>query len=137
MIKYSRLLFASAVLGLAAYPATYPAWADESVAGEIPPPALRPPVGYDTGDIRAHVLSGKLGLKPQTPSGAGNGLELPFGLSYHSGTRGVLVPIDEQSTFGVGIGLNIGGTPKVDSPAGGGLGLQLKGSPGIIFQKKF
>lgn len=136
-MMHSRWLLIFAVAWLLAYPATYTARADEPPASEAPPPALRPPAKFDTDDIRAHLLSGQLGLKPQRASGAGNGIGLPFGLSYHSETRGLLVPMNEENTFGIGIGLNIGATPKLDSPAGGGLGLQLKGSPGIIFQKKF
>jgi hypothetical protein len=75
-------------------------------------------------------LTGRLGLKPQTPARPG--------LSYHYDTRSLLIPMDQDDSWRLGFGFNIGGEPKSEAlEQGGGLGLQYRGTPGIIFQKKF
>ncbi len=134
-MKYFRLLLVAAAALWLTDTSVSAAPPDEPSASDRSAITLRPLDTSDRDDIRDRLPSGQLGLKPQ--SGARNGSGLPFGLSYHSEMRGLLVPMDDQNTLGLGIGLNIGGTRNLDSLTGGGLGLQLKGSPGIIFEKKF
>ena len=107
-------------------------------AGSQPSSAtLVPPAGPEDDALQPPWLSGRLGLRPQSSRSSRPGLT--SGLRYYPDTRSLLVPLDDDDSWRVGIGLNIGGTPKIDAlQNSGGLGLQYKGSaPGIMLEKKF
>jgi hypothetical protein len=128
----ARLLIVFASAWLVAFPALQAAAADDqsSSASLVPPTSA----GYDT--FQPPWLSGRLGLRPQPDRSSATGIA--SGLRYYSDTRSLLVSLDQDESWRVGIGLNIGGTPKVEGLQSGGLGLQYKGNaPGIMLEKKF
>ena len=131
-MKYWVYAVIFGAMGLAASLATSARAADDQPlsAGLVPPASA----AYDA--FQPPWLSGRLGLKPEPSSRSA--AEIASGLRYYSDTRSLLVPMDQEDSWRLGFGLNIGGTPKVEGVQSGGLGLQPKGSAaGIIFEKKF
>ena len=64
-------------------------------------------------------------------------LELPFGLSYIREAKGLVMPLDQKSEWGVGIGLNINSSNSVELSPSNSLGLVPKRTPGLMLHKKF
>ena len=131
-MKYWVRVLIFGLIGLAASLAT------AAMAAENQPSSawLVPPASADYDAFQPPWLSGRLGLKPEPRSRSA--AEIASGLRYYSDTRSLLVPMDQDDSWRLGFGLNIGGTPKVDGVQSGGLGLQPKGSAaGIIIEKKF
>ena len=63
-------------------------------------------------------------------------IELPFGLNYSRESKSLLLPLDDKNEWGVGVNLNVMGTPAVDlNPPG--LQLAPKRTPGLMLQRKF
>ncbi len=131
-MKYQARFLIVALIGLAAILAT------DAIAAEDQPSSagLVPPAGAEYDSFQPPWLSGRVGLKPERRSRSA--AEIASGLRYYSDTRSLLVPMDQEDSWRLGFGFNIGGTPKLDNLQSGGLGLQPKGSAaGIIFEKKF
>ena len=110
--------------------------AQNATYGAAPPADLHPPVKLDADTLRAQLAPGRLGLKPHSGAAAA-GIELPLGLSFNRDAKGLVVPLDQKSEWGVGVGLNINSIAPVDVSPGNTLGLQPKRSPGLMLQRKF
>ena len=104
--------------------------------GAAPPADLHPPINLDADTLRAQLTPSHIGLKPHSP-GAALGIDLPFGLSYNRDAKGLVMPLDQKSEWGVGVGLNINSSRPVELSPGNTLGLQPKPSPGLMLHKKF
>jgi hypothetical protein len=107
--------------------------ARETVA---PPADLHPPVNLDADTLRSRFASSHLGLKPQSAANA-SGLALPFGLDYNRDTKSLIMPLDQKSEWGVGVGLNLNSSKVIELSPNGVLGLQPKSAPGLMLHKKF
>jgi len=109
----------------------------QSEGTTIAPPAdLHPPVTLDADTLRARLSPSQLGLRPNTNSKS-LGADLPFGLSYSNESRGVVVPLDQKSEWGVGVGLNLNNPNTVELSPSSSLGLQPKRAPGVMLNKRF
>ncbi len=109
----------------------------QNIAANIAPPAdLHPPVNLDADTLRAQFTRSQLGLKPHTAESV-SGIELPFGLSYNRDAKGVVMPLDQKSEWGVGVGLNVNSASAVDPAISNPLGLVPKRTPGLLLHKKF
>ncbi len=109
----------------------------QSEGTTIAPPAdLHPPVTLDADTLRARLSPSQLGLRPNTSSKS-LGADLPFGLSYSNESKGVVVPLDQKSEWGVGVGLNLNNPNTVELSPSSSLGLQPKRAPGVMLNKRF
>ena len=111
-------------------------FAQNATYGAAPPADLHPPINLDADTLRAQLRPSHLGLKPQS-AGAALGIDLPFGLSYNRDAKGLVMPLDQKSEWGVGVGLNINSSTPVELSPGNTLGLQPKRAPGLMLHKKF
>jgi len=68
--------------------------------------------------------------KPHT-----SGIVLPLDIDYSRDTRNLVMPLDTQKVWGVGINLDIGNAK--DFNATSGLGIELKKTPGVVLQRNF
>jgi hypothetical protein len=112
------------------------AFAQNSAANLAPPADLHPPANLDADTLRAQFTRSQLGLKPQTGAKT-SGIELPFGLNYNRDAKGLVMPLDEKSEWGVGVGLNVNSASAVDPAISNPLGLVPKRTPGLLLHKKF
>jgi hypothetical protein len=101
-----------------------------------PPANLHPPINLDSDTLRARFAPSPLGLKPQTSNLPG-GITLPFGIDYHRETKGLVMPLDQKSEWGVGVGLNLNSSSTVELSPSSVLGLTPKRAPGVMLNKKF
>jgi hypothetical protein len=109
----------------------------QSTRDTISPPAdLHPPINLDADTLRARFALSHLGLKPQTPPNS-DGIALPFGLDYNRSAKALVMPLDQKSEWGVGVGLNMNSAPVVELSPSSVLGLQPKRAPGIMLHGKF
>ena len=132
----SRIVFLLAAATVTAGSAATVCWAQNMVNPGSPPSELHPPIKLDADTLRAKLTPSNLGLKPL--SGAPGGVELPFGLTYSSAAKSVLIPLDQKNEWGVGIGLNMNSSTVVEMSPSSSLGLQpSKRTPGVMLQKKF
>jgi hypothetical protein len=128
------MLIAAASIAAGSYVTTCTA---QNTRETVSPPAdLLPPVKLDADTLRSRFAASHLGLKPQSAANA-NGLALPFGLGYSHEAKGVLMPLDEKSEWGVGVGLNLNAPAVVELSPNSVLGLQPKRAPGLMLNKKF
>ncbi len=112
--------------------------AQESRDTVSPPANLHPPVNLDADTLRLRFAPSNLGLKPQSGSGSSStGISLPFGLDYNHQAKGVVMPLDEKSQWGVGVGLNLNAPSVIELSPNSVLGLQPKRTPGIMLNRKF
>jgi hypothetical protein len=111
-------------------------FAQNATYGAAPPADLHPPIKLDAYTLRAQLMPGHLGLKPQSGAAA-NDPGLPFGMNYDRDTKGLVIPLDQKSEWGVGIGLNINSSATVEISPGSTLGLQRKRAPGLMLHKAF
>ena len=63
-------------------------------------------------------------------------IDLPFGLNYNRDAKSLLMPLDDKNEWGVGVNLNLGATPTVETPQSG-LQLAPKRTPGLMLHRKF
>ena len=63
-------------------------------------------------------------------------IDLPFGLNYNRDAKSLLIPLDDKNEWGVGVNLNLGATPTVETPQSG-LQLAPKRTPGLMLHRKF
>ena len=107
-------------------------------AGDIvlPPANLHPPINLDADTLRARFAPSPLGLKPRTSNVPG-GITLPFGIDYHRETKGLVMPLDQKSEWGVGVGLNLNSSPVIELSPSSVLGLHPKRAPGVMLNRKF
>lgn len=109
----------------------------QNIAANIAPPAdLHPPVNLDADTLRAQFSRSQLGLKPQTTASE-SGIELPFGLSYNRDAKSLVMPLDQKSEWGIGVGLNINSPSSVGLSPSSPFGLIPKRTPGLMLHKKF
>jgi hypothetical protein len=101
-----------------------------------PPANLHPPINLDADTLRARLVPGQFGLKPPT-SNLPAGITLPFGIDYHRETKGLVMPLDQKSEWGVGVGLNLNSSSIVELSPSSVLGLTPKRAPGVMLNKKF
>jgi hypothetical protein len=99
-----------------------------------PPADLHPPVYLNADTLRSSLAPSPIGLKPQPSAG---GLTLPFGLDYRREAKALVMPLDEKSSWGVGVGMNLNTTQAVELSPNGILGLQPKRAPGLLLHKQF
>ncbi len=100
-----------------------------------PPADLHPPVNLNADTLRAHRFRpANLALSRKPPSG---GIALPFGIDYRRDAKALVMPLNEKSEWGVGVGLNLNSTEVVELSPNGMLGLQPKRAPGLMLHKKF
>jgi hypothetical protein len=111
-------------------------FAQNGTYGAAPPADLHPPVQLDADVLRAQLTPGHLGLRPQSGA-AGINTGLPLGMNYNRDTRGLVIPLDQKSEWGVGVGLNINSSATVEISPGSALGLQPKRAPGLMLHKAF
>jgi hypothetical protein len=111
-------------------------FAQNATFGAAPPADLHPPVNLDADTLRAQLTPGHLGLKPQSGAAASN-MGLPFGMNYNRDAKGLVIPLDQKSEWGVGVGLNINSSATVEISPGSALGLQPKRAPGLMLHKAF
>lgn len=98
------------------------------------PTTLQPP-SRTNDDVFSAQDSGTIGLRRPAHS-LRERIELPFGLNYSRESKSLLLPLDDKNEWGVGINLNVMGTPAVDlNPPG--LQLAPKRTPGLMLQRKF
>ncbi len=64
-----------------------------------------------------------------------NGIVLPFGIDYSRETKSLVMPLDEQKHWGVGVNLDISNVK--DFNANSWLGAELKKTPGVVLQRNF
>ena len=111
------------------------AFAQDSATKFAPPADMHPPANLDADTLRAQLTRSQLGLKPQGGATT-SGIALPFGLNYNRDAKGLVMPLDERSEWGVGVGLNINSEAGID-PVSNPLGLPAKRTPGLMLHKKF
>ena len=111
-------------------------FAQNATYGAAPPANLHPPINLDADTLRAQLTPGQLGLKPHAGATA-SGIGLPFGLNYNRDTKGLVMPLDEKSEWGVGVGLQINSSRTVELSPSNTLGLEPKRAPGLMLHKKF
>ena len=111
-------------------------FAQNATFSAAPPAELHPPINLDAVTLRAQLTPGQLGLKPH-PGARVSGIELPFGLNYNRDTKGLVMPLDQKSEWGVGVGLQINSYSTVELSPSNTLGLQPKRAPGFMLHKKF
>ena len=133
MIRLS-LLISAASIAAGLYVTTCPAQSTRDVIA--PPAELHPPVNLDAITLRSRFSPSHLGLKPQNGANE-SGLSLPFGLGYDRAAKGLLMPLDDKSAWGVGVGMNLNSAEVVELSPNSALGLQPKRAPGLILNKKF
>ena len=63
-------------------------------------------------------------------------IDLPFGLNYNRDAKSLLMPLDDKNEWGVGVNLNLGATPTIETPQSG-LQLAPKRTPGLMLHRKF
>ena len=63
-------------------------------------------------------------------------IDLPFGLNYNRDAKSLLIPLDDKNEWGVGVNLNLGATPTIETPQSG-LQLAPKRTPGLMLHRKF
>ena len=63
------------------------------------------------------------------------GIALPLGIDYSRQTKSVVMPLDLKREWAVGVNLDIGDAAKFNSESG--LGVELKKTPGVVFQRNF
>ena len=64
-----------------------------------------------------------------------SGITLPFGIDYSHQTKSLVMPLDAEKLWGVGINLDIGDVN--DFNAHSGLGIELQKTPGVVIQRNF
>ena len=63
------------------------------------------------------------------------GIVLPLGMDYSHETKSLVMPLDDERRWGVGVNLDIGDAK--DFNATSGLGVELKNTPGVVLQHSF
>lgn len=110
------------------------AYAQSDGQNVAPPAELHPPINLDADTLRARFATGHLGLKPNSSSD----ISLPYGINYNRDSRSLIVPIDEKSEWGVGVGLNMNSSRIIELSPSGVLGLQQPNrAPGLMLHRKF
>jgi len=132
----SRLLMLIAAPTIAAGFVVSDAVAQNATFGAAPPADLHPPINLDADTLRAQLTPSQLGLKHKSASSA-NGIGLPFGMTYNREAKGLVVPLDQKSEWGVGVGLNVNSTTPVELSPGSTLSVPPKRTPGLMLHKKF
>jgi hypothetical protein len=131
----SRSLTLIAAAGIAAAIYALPAFAQSADQNAAPPADLHPPINLDADTLRARFASGHLGLKLNSTAGDA---VLPYGIDYNRDTKSLIVPIDEKSDWGVGVGLNMNSSKVIELSPGSALGLQQPSrAPGLMLHRKF
>jgi|SRR5208282_895324 len=64
-----------------------------------------------------------------------SGIVLPFGIDYNHETKSLVMPLDTQKHWGVGVNLDISNVK--DFNANSWLGAELKKTPGVVLQRNF
>ncbi|HUO43589.1 MAG TPA: hypothetical protein VMT94_01605 [Burkholderiales bacterium] len=64
-----------------------------------------------------------------------SGIVLPLDINYSRETRNVVMPLDAQKLWGVGVNLDIGNARDFNTNSG--LGVELKKTPGVVLQRNF
>ena len=137
MTGHPRTLMLLAAATLAAGSIATGSFAQSTGTTMSPPADLHPPIQLDADTLRAKLTPSHLGLKPQSAGTADGGIALPFGLNYSREAKGLVVPLDQKSEWGIGVGLNLNSSNTVELSPSSSLGLQPKRAPGIMLQKKF
>ena len=132
----SRVLMLIAAASIAAGASVTTCFAQNTRESTPPPANLHPPVNLDSDTFRARLAPSQLGLKPQTSNLPG-GITLPFGIDYHRETKGLVMPLDQKSEWGVGVGLNLNSSSIIEMSPSSALGLQPKRAPGVMLNRKF
>ena len=129
-----RLLMLIAATSIAAGAHVSICVAQDNGATVSPPATLHPPVNLDADTLRLRFAPSNLGLKPHSNS---NGIGLPSGLDYSQQAKGVVMPLDDKSQWGVGVGMNLNSSSVIELSPNSVLGLQPKRAPGIMLNRKF
>jgi hypothetical protein len=132
MYRYMMLIAAASI---AAGSMVSVCFAQSTREATSPPAALHPPVNLDADTLRSTLAPSQIGLKPQT-SGSG-GLSLPFGIDYRRDAKALVMPLNEKSEWGVGVGMNLNSTQVIELAPSSVLGLQPKRAPGLLLHKSF
>ena len=129
-----RSLTLVAAVAIAAALHALPAFAQDAGQNIAPPADLHPPINLDADTLRARFANGQLGLKPS----AGSGTALPYGIDYNREAKSLVMPLDQKSEWGVGVGLNLNSSKIIELSPSGVLGLQQPNrAPGIMLHGKF
>ena len=136
-MRNSRLLMLLAAATLATGSIATGSFAQNAGTVVSPPADLHPPIKLDADTLRARLTPSHLGLKPQSGSAADSGIALPFGLNYSREAKSLVVPLDQKSEWGIGVGLNMNSSNTVELSPSSSLGLQPRRAPGVMLQKKF
>jgi hypothetical protein len=131
-----RLLMLAAATSIACCAFINASFAQSTRETVTPPANLHPPINLDADTLRARIAPSHLGLKPNSYSNSG-GLGLPYGIDYSREAKGLVVPLDQRSEWGVGVGLNLNSSEVVELSPSSALGQQLKRAPGVMLNRKF
>jgi len=101
-----------------------------------PPANLHPPINLDADTLRARLAPSHLGLKPQSSANSG-GIGLPYSIDYSREAKGLVVPLDQKSEWGVGVGMNLNSSEVVELSPNSAMSQQLKRAPGLMLNRKF
>lgn len=99
---------------------------------------LHPAINLNADSLRAGAYgSSNLGLKPGH-AGAVTGGGLPFGIDYNRDAKALVVPLDQKSEWGMGVGLNLNSSKVIELSPNSVLGLQpANRAPGVTLHKNF
>ena len=125
--------FLTRVIGLALALSGLCAFAQETA----PSAQLHPSISFDSDSLRAGAYgSGRLGLKPGSTGAPGS--SIPFGIDYNRDAKALVVPLDQKSEWGMGVGLNLNSSKVIELSPSSVLGLQpANRAPGVSLHKNF
>jgi hypothetical protein len=77
------------------------------------------------------------GLFESKPKHTESGVELPLGLSYNNEAKGLLLPLDENKTWGVGVGMDLSNRASSVGEVIDGRLIEFRPAVGAVLQGRF
>ncbi len=77
------------------------------------------------------------GLFDAKPKRNGDSLDLPLGINYSREAKGLMLSLDDDKAWGIGVGLDLSNRPGAPDTPVNGVIIDYRPAPGAVLQRRF